>query len=186
MSEERAGEFTELLNAAGAGTPGALDRILPLVYDELRRLAERYFRAERPDHTLQTTALVHEAYLRLVNAPDLSWENRRHFFGIAGQAMRQILVDHARRRSAVKRDGGRPMTLDEGLVGAAALSDDILGVDQALHRLAEIAPRAARVVELRYFAGLSIEHTAETLDVSVATVKRDWLTARAWLQRELG
>lgn len=185
MGADRTEDVTELLNAAGAGDARALDRVLPLVYAELRRLAESYFRAERTEHTLQTTALVHEAYLRLVNAPDLNWENRRHFFGIAAQAMRQILVDHARRRGAQKRAGGRQVTLDDDNVGAAA-SDDVIGVDEALQRLAATSPRAARVVELRYFAGLSIEQTAETLDVSVATVKRDWLSARAWLQRELG
>jgi RNA polymerase sigma factor (TIGR02999 family) len=179
-------DITELLNAAGAGDPGALDRVLPLVYDELRQLAERFFREERPEHTLQTTALVHEAYLRLVNAPSLTWDNRRHFFGIAAQAMRQILVDHARRRGARKRSAGRQITLEDDMAGVTTASDDILGVDEALGRLAELSPRAARVVELRYFAGLSIEQTAETLDVSVATVKRDWMSARAWLQRELG
>lgn len=185
MGADRTGEVTELLNAAGAGDAHALDRVLPLVYEELRRLAESYFRGERTEHTLQTTALVHEAYLRLVNAPNLNWENRRHFFGIAAQAMRQILVDHARRRGADKRAGGRQVTLDDDNVGADAATDDVIGVDEALQRLAQTSPRAARVVELRYFAGLSIEQTAETLDVSVATVKRDWLSARAWLQREL-
>ncbi len=185
MPADRTGEMTELLEAAGAGTPGALERALPLVYDELRQLADRYLRAERPDHTLQTTALVHEAYLRLVSGPELSWESRRHFFGIAAQAMRQILVDHARSRGAKKRSRGRQVTLDDETVAAAPGPDDILGVDDALHRLAEQSPRAARIVELRYFAGLSIEQTAETLDVSIATVKRDWLSARAWLQREL-
>ena len=185
MASDRTGEVTELLNAAGAGDPRALDRVLPLVYAELRQLAENVFRSERTDHTLQTTALVHEAYLRLVNAPDLSWESRRHFFGIAAQAMRQILVDHARRRGAVKRAAGRQVTLDDDAIGTTTADDDIIGVDDALQRLAVSAPRAARVVELRYFAGLSIEQTAETLDVSVATVKRDWLSARAWLQREL-
>ncbi|MCC6774769.1 MAG: sigma-70 family RNA polymerase sigma factor [Gemmatimonadaceae bacterium] len=185
MSGDRGDEITELLNAARAGEPGALDRVLPLVYQELRELAGSYFRGERTDHTLQTTALVHEAYLRLVNAPDLSWDNRRHFFGIAARAMRQILVDHARRRGAEKRVAGRQVTLDDNAIGTAPPTDDILAVDEALGRLAATAPRAAQVVELRYFAGLSIEQTAETLDVSVATVKRDWLTARAWLQREL-
>lgn len=186
MPGERADEVTQLLNAAGAGDTGALDRILPLVYGELRELAESQFRKERPDHTLQTTALVHEAYLRLVNAPNLHWDNRRHFFGIAAQAMRQILVDHARQRGALKRGAGNFVTLDEDAESITTNAEDVIGVDDALHRLAEVSPRAARVVELRYFAGLSIEQTAETLDVSVATVKRDWLSARAWLQRELG
>ena len=185
MSERAAGDITELLIAAEAGTSDALDRVFPLVYEELRDLAERSFRAERPDHTLQTTALVHEAYLRLVSAPSLTWQNRRHFFGIAAQAMRQILVEHARRRGAEKRGAGRFVTLDDDAAAAPNGAADILGVDEALERLNAVAPRAARVVEMRYFAGLSIEQTAETLGVSAATVKRDWLTARAWLQREL-
>ena len=125
------------------------------------RSADSYLRAERPNHTLQTTALVHEAYLRLVNTTNVSWENRRHFFGIAAQAMRQILVDHARRRGAAKRDGGVPVTLDEDAVATPSATDDIVGVDEALGKLAAQSPRAAQVVELRYFAGLSIEQTAE-------------------------
>lgn len=185
VPDDRTDQVTALLRAVGAGTPGALDRVLPLVYDELRQLAEGYFRAERGDHTLQTTALVHAAYLRLSGSRELSWESRRHFFGIAAQAMRQVLVDHARRRGAEKRADGHQVTLDDNVMAAAADDDDILGVDEALGRLAAVAPRAARVVELRYFAGFSIEQTAEMLDVSVATVKRDWLSARAWLQREL-
>lgn len=186
MTADRADEVTQLLNAVGTGQPGALDRVLPLVYEELRALAQGYFRDERPDHTLQTTALVHEAYLRLVNAPNLNWENRKHFFGIAAQAMRQILVDHARAHGAQKRGAGRQVTLDDDAASVGSTADDILGVDEALERLATLSPRAARVVELRYFAGLSIEQTAETLDISVATVKRDWVSAKAWLQRELG
>jgi RNA polymerase sigma factor (TIGR02999 family) len=178
-------DLTELLAAAGAGESGALERVLPLVYDELKLLAESLFREERTDHTLQTTALVHEAYLRLVGQHELSWENRRHFFGIAARAMRQILVDHARHRHARKRDGGHPVTLDDAVAASAAPAEDILGVDEALGRLAAVAPRAAQVVELRYFAGLSLEETAEALGVAPATVKRDWMSARAWLQREL-
>jgi RNA polymerase sigma factor (TIGR02999 family) len=185
MSSDATRDITEHLLAAGAGTPGALERVFPVVYEELKLLAESVFRGERTEHTLQTTALVHEAYLRLVGRPDLEWQNRRHFFGIAAQAMRQILVDHARRRGARKRDGGRPVALDEIAVAAPALSDEILGVDEALARLEALSPRAARVVELRYFAGLSIEETAATLETSPATVKRDWLAARAWLHREL-
>jgi RNA polymerase sigma factor (TIGR02999 family) len=179
-------DITEQLLAIEAGTPGAFDRALPVVYDELRLLAESVFRAERPDHTLQATALVHEAYLRLVASPDLEWKSRRHFFGIAAQAMRQVLVDHARRRGAVKRSGGRAVTLHDVPASVAASPDDILGVDEALERLKALSPRAAQVVELRYFAGLGLEEIAETLDTSLATVKRDWLSAKAWLQRELG
>lgn len=186
MSGKDPSDLTELLLAAEAGTPGALDRILPLVYQELKQLAEAIFRHERPEHTLQATALVHEAYLRLVNSPNLDWRNRRHFFGIAARAMRQILVDHARRRGAERRDGGRAVTLDELVLPVTAAAEDILGVDAALERLATLSPRAAQVVELRYFAGLSIEETADTLGTSPATVKRDWLSARAWLQAELG
>jgi RNA polymerase sigma factor (TIGR02999 family) len=187
MAGDQARDITDLLIQAEAGTPGALDRVMPVVYDELRLLAESIFRRERPDHSLQATALVHEAYLRLVGRPDLEWKNRRHFFGIAAQAMRRILVDHARRKGARKRTGGRAVTLDEELAAPLAASpDDILGVDDALARLAALSPRAAQVVELRYFAGLSVEETAEALGTSPATVKRDWLSARAWLQREVG
>lgn len=178
-------EITDLLQSVEAGSPGALDRLIPLVYEELRALASGYLRGERGDHTLQTTALVHEAYLRLVDQQRTTWRNRRHFFGIAALAMRRILVDAARRRGAAKRDLGRPITLDEDL-DAGRDDREILGVDEALEELARLDPRQARVVELRYFAGLTIEDTAEALDVSPATVKREWHTARAWLARELG
>jgi RNA polymerase sigma factor (TIGR02999 family) len=187
VSSPTSRDITEQLLAIEAGTPGAFDRVLPVVYDELRQLAENVFRAERPDHTLQATALVHEAYLRLVARPDLEWKSRRHFFGIAAQAMRQVLVDHARRRGAVKRSAGRAVTLQDDVAASVAASpDDILGVDEALEGLKAISPRAAQVVELRYFAGLGLEEIAEALDTSLATVKRDWLSAKAWLQRELG
>jgi RNA polymerase sigma-70 factor (ECF subfamily) len=182
---EDKGEITDLLQALEAGSPEAVDRLIPLVYSELRVLASGYLRAERGDHTLQTTGLVHEAYLKLVDQRRTSWKNRKHFFGIAAQAMRRILVDYARRRRSAKRDAGRPITLDEELAGTRD-EGDILGVDEALGRLAALDERQARIVELRYFAGLSIEETAEALEVSPATVKRDWLLARAWLQLELG
>ena len=178
-------DLTELLLASQAGAPGAVDRLMPLVYDELKVLAAGYLRAERADHTLQTTGLVHEAYLKLVDQRRTTWQNRAHFFGIAAQAMRRILVDHARRRRARKRDAGRPVTLDEELAGQDAESGDLLAVDQALERLALLDARQARIVELRYFGGLSIEQTAEALEISPATVKRDWVSAKAWLQREL-
>lgn len=178
------GEITELLQALEAGAPDAVDRLIPLVYEELRLLASGYLRSERPDHTLQTTGLVHEAYLRLVDQRRTTWKNRSHFFGIAAQAMRRILVDHARRRRSVKRDGGRPITLDEEARGRD--DQDILDVDEALGRLARLDERQARIVELRYFAGLTIEETAQALEISPATVKREWMSARAWLQRELG
>ena len=178
-------DVTELLAAAESGDHAALDRVLPLVYDELKLLAASYLRSERAGHTLQTTGLVHEAYVKLVGQRNTTWQNRSHFFGIAAQAMRQILVDHARRRHALKRDGGRAVTLEEDAAGVNANVDEILAVDQALQRLAALDERQVRIVELRYFAGLSIEDTAQTLGISPATVKRDWLSAKAWLQREL-
>lgn len=184
MSHE-SGDITELLREVAAGSSGAVDRLIPLVYQELRLLASGYLHGERPDHTLQTTGLVHEAYLKLVDQRRTTWKNRRHFFGIAAQAMRRILVDHARRRRSAKRDFGQPVVLDEDIAGARA-EEDILGVDEALSRLAVLDERQARIVELRYFAGLTIDETAEALDISPATVKREWLSARAWLQRELG
>jgi RNA polymerase sigma factor (TIGR02999 family) len=179
-------DVTELLLASQEGAPGAVDRLMPLVYHELKALAAGYLRAERAEHTLQTTGLVHEAYLRLVDQRRTTWQNRAHFFGIAAQAMRRILVDHARRRRARKRDAGRPVTLDDNVAGPAADADELLAVDAALERLRALDPRQAQLVELRYFAGLTIEETAEALQISPATVKRDWLSAKAWLQRELG
>ena len=185
MSGDARTDVTELLIAADEGAPDALNRLFPLVYEELRAVARHAFQRERPEHTLQTTALVHEAYLRLVQAPSLTWSNRRHFFGIAARAMRQILVEHARGRGAQKRSADRQVTLDEALVANSDIPLDILELDDALQRLAAVAPRAAQIVELRYFAGLDIEETAEVVGVSIATGKRDWITARAWLQREL-
>ena len=178
-------DLTELLLAVQGGSPDAVDRLMPLVYDELKALAASYLRVERTDHTLQTTGLVHEAYLKLVDQRRTTWQNRAHFFGIAAQAMRRILVDHARRRQARKRDAGRPVTLDDELAGTGPRSEELLAVDEALQRLTGLDPRQARIVELRYFAGLSIEETAEAVAVSPATVKREWLSAKAWLQREL-
>ncbi len=163
-----------------------VDLLVPVVYEELRRLASSYLRGERPDHTLQTTALVHEAYLRLADQRRTTWANRAHFFGIAAQAMRRILVDHARSRGRAKRNAGYPVTLDEELAGSVGRPYEVLEVDEALERLARLDARQARVVELRYFAGLTIEDTALTLNLSPATVKREWTSARAWLQQELG
>lgn len=180
---EPAGEITDLLRAAESGSSDAVDRLIPLVYQELRQMASRYLRNERSGHTLQTTGLVHEAYLRLVDQSRTTWKNRAHFFGIAAQAMRRILVDYARRRQSAKRNAGSPITLDEELVPREEA--EILGVDEALGRLGQLDERQGRIVELRYFAGLTIEETAEALDISPATVKREWLSARAWLQREL-
>jgi RNA polymerase sigma-70 factor (ECF subfamily) len=178
-------DVTELLLAAQGGSSDAVSKLMPVVYAELKSLAAGYLRAERADHTLQTTGLVHEAYLKLVDQSRTTWKNRSHFFGIAAQAMRRILVDHARKRSAGKRDGGRPVTLDDEVAGQAPDTKEVLAVDEALERLAALDPRQARIVELRYFTGLSVEQTAEALEISPATVKRDWTSAKAWLQREL-
>jgi len=173
-----------------SGDPTALDDLLPRVYDELRALADAYMRRERAGHTLQPTALVHEAFLRLLRLPPGSVQNRIHFFALAAQAMRRILADHARRHRAAKRGGGAvrvPLELVEGGAPAAPAGDDVAAddLDAALEDLAKLDERQARVVELRFFGGLSIEETADVLAVSTATVKRDWLVARAWLHREL-
>ena len=173
-----------------SGDPTALDDLLPRVYDELRALADAYMRRERAGHTLQPTALVHEAFLRLLRLPPGSVQNRIHFFALAAQAMRRILADHARRHRAAKRGGGAvrvPLELVEGGAPATPAGDDVAAddLDAALEDLAKLDERQARVVELRFFGGLSIEETAEVLAVSTATVKRDWLVARAWLHREL-
>jgi RNA polymerase sigma factor (TIGR02999 family) len=177
---------TDLLQAWASGDQAALDELLPLVYNELRRQARRYMRAQPAGHTLQTTALVHEAYLRLVGQSSVEWKGRGHFFGVAAKAMRSILVDHARARSAAKRGGPvSAITLDEGGIAGPQAIVDVLALDEALGRLAELDPRKSQLVELRYFGGLGIEEAAAVLGVSPATVKREWITARAWLRREL-
>jgi RNA polymerase sigma-70 factor (ECF subfamily) len=178
---------TRLLNEWRGGSRPALDRLMPLVYAELRMIAARHFARETPGHTLQSTALVHEAYLKLVGQQRTDWQNRAQFFGIAAQIMRRILVDHARRQHRDKRGGPLPtLSLDEAVAASEpAAVVDMIGLDMALTGLAEVDPRAARIVELRYFSGLSIEETAEVLGVSAGTVKREWSTARAWLYREL-
>ncbi|MEO8201972.1 MAG: sigma-70 family RNA polymerase sigma factor [Gemmatimonadota bacterium] len=183
---EPASDVTRLLLQLSSGQPGAMDLLIPLVYDELKILASSQLRGERGEHTLGPTALVHEAFFRLVDQRSVSWQGRSHFFGVAAQAMRRILVDHARRRMAGKRGQHLQVTLetDAGLADTAA-SEEVLAVDEALERLAVIDPRQAKLVELRYFAGFSIEETAELMEISPATVKRDWSFARAWLQREL-
>lgn len=179
-------EVTALLHRIADGDEEGMQRLIPLVYGELRQLAARQLRNERPDHTLSPTSLVHEAFLRLAGPAPMSWESRSHFFRVAAQAMRRILVDHARRRTAQKRGRQHQVTLDAALEESLpATSQDIIDVDEALERLARLDVRQARVVELRYFVGLSIEETAEVLGASAATVKRDWMVARAWLQREL-
>lgn len=183
-------DVTQLLVAWGAGDQAAGDRLLPEVYAELRRCAARAMRREASEHTLQATALVHEAYLRLVDQRRVQWQNRAHFFGVAAQVMRRILVDHARGRHAAKRGGGaRQLTLGDADAAAAPDADDgldVLALHEALERLAALDEAHARVVELRYFGGLNIEETAEAMGVSPATVKREWALARAWLRRELG
>jgi RNA polymerase sigma factor (TIGR02999 family) len=179
-------EVTNLLLRWGSGDREALDALAPLVYDELRRLAGRYLRRERLDHTLQSTALVHEAYLRLIDQRNVRWQNRAQFFGLAAELIRRILVDHARAKQAAKRGGSAyKLTLDEALDASEPRDLDLVRLDDVLQGLAKIDPQQSRVVELRFFAGLTIEETAEVLGISPATVKRDWLVAKAWLRREM-
>ena len=179
-------QVTELLARWRHGESAALEELMPLVYDELRRLAHRYMKRERPGHTLQTTALANEAYLRLVDANHLEWQDRAHFFAVAAQIMRHLLVDRARARRYAKRGGGaHRVTLDETAVISRENAPDLLALDEALTRLWALDQRKSRVVELRYFGGLSAEEAANVLEVSVVTVKRDWLKAKAWLYREL-
>jgi len=186
-SRPNPGAVTRLLARVGAGNQAAFDEVFPLVYAELRRIAGREMRREKPGRTLQTTALVHEAYLRLLKDASLSFENRAHFLGVAARAMREILIEHARARAARKRGGGGVrVTLDDAMASLASPSIDVLALEEALQRLARLDQRHARVVELRYFGGMSVEETAAALDLSPATVKRDWTLARAWLYRELG
>lgn len=167
------------------GDQEALQVLLPLVYSELRRLAQHHLRGERSEHTLQSTALVHEAYLRLVKPASFPIKSRGHFFALASQLMREILVDYARSRRAAKRDGGSRLTLDEAAELSRSKSVDLLALDDALNQLSQMNPRQSRIVELRFFGGLSIEETAEFLEVSSATVEREWAIARAWLYREI-
>jgi RNA polymerase sigma factor (TIGR02999 family) len=179
-------EVTRLLVDIRKGDRDAVDRLLPILYSELRKIAASQLRRERSNHTLQPTALVHEAYVQLVGQQNLRWENRAHFLGIAAHLMRQILIVHARRRRAAKRDGGLlRVTLDDEIRAADQPEVDVLALDEALERLAVADPLRARVVELRYFGGLSIDETAEVLGVGTATVERSWRTARAWLWREM-
>jgi RNA polymerase sigma factor (TIGR02999 family) len=180
------GYTTQLLRAWSQGDRAALDQLMPLVYDELRRLAHHYLRQQRPEHTLQATVLVHEAYLRLVDQKIMNWQNRAHFFGIAANIMRSILVDYARRKHAAKRGGGKPTLVLDDAVGVSRESEvDLVALDEALIGLSAIDPRQGRIVELRFFGGLRVEEVAEVLGVSPITVKREWRTAKAWLHREL-
>jgi RNA polymerase sigma factor (TIGR02999 family) len=177
---------TELLVAWGRGEQRAFDELVPLVQDELRRIAKRYMARERPDHTLQATALVNEAYLRLIDLKQIRWQDRAHFFAMSARVMRRILVDFARARRQEKRGGGaKKVTLDEALVVSSESGQDLVALDEALTELAKVHPRKSEVVELRYFGGLSLEETAEALSVSIDTVKRDWRFAKLWLLREL-
>ena len=177
---------TQLLLAWKGGDKDALDKLIPIVYDELRRQASRYLRRERAGHTLQTTALIHEAYVRLVDQKNVQWQNRAQFFGIAAQLMRRILVDHARAKHRAKRGGSN---IKVSLTDAMALTKDpnqnLLEIDEALTRLAAIDEQQSKIVELRFFSGLSVEETATALEISPATVKRDWSVAKAWLHREI-
>jgi RNA polymerase sigma factor (TIGR02999 family) len=180
------GAVTQLLRAWGSGDADALEQLTPLVEAELRRLARRYMARERRGHTLQTTALVNEAFLRLTEARDVRWQDRAHFFGISARLMRRVLVDHARSRGYRKRGGGaEQVTLDEELVASPDAPVDVLALDSALEALAAVDVRKSRVIELRFFGGLSVQETAEVLHISPDTVKRDWRLAKLWLLREL-
>lgn len=179
-------EITQLLTALGDGDKNVRDRLFELVYDELRRLASAYLRQERSGHTLQTTDLVHEAYFKLVDQKEVEWQNRAHFFGVAAQAMRRILVDYARAHQAAKRGGGQTkISLHETAIIPDEHPEEIVALDEALTRLATLDERQSRIVELRFFGGRTIEETAQILALSAATVKRDWSMARAWLYREM-
>ena len=168
------------------GDQSAFDKLMPLIDEELHRLAHRYMSRERAGHTLQTTALINEAFLHLVNRKNLQWQNRAHFFGLAAQVMRTILVDHARSHASVKRGGGnRNLELDEALVVSQQKAAEVVALDEALKQLALIDPRQSRIVELRFFGGLTVEEAAEVLHVSPVTIKREWSTAKAWLYHEL-
>jgi len=174
-----------LLRAWGDGDRAALDRLTPIVYDELHRLAQRYMRRERPGHSLQTTALVNEAYVRLVDYKRMQWQNRAHFFAVSAQLMRRILVEHARRHNLKRGGGVQHVSLDETAIVGGDQSADLMALDEAMVALARLDPRKVRVVEMRFFGGLSVEETAEVLKVSSVTVMRDWSTAKAWLYRGL-
>ena len=186
MSTLASEQVTQLLIKWSSGDEESLKALIPLVYEELRRVARRYLRRERPDHTFQSAALVHEAYVRLVDQRDANWQNRSQFFGVAAQLMRRILVDYARRRSAARRGGGdTKLPLNEELASPGQPDLDVLAVDDALNTLAKLDPKQSRIVELRFFSGLSIEETAEVLGVSPATVKREWTIAKAWLYLQI-
>jgi RNA polymerase sigma factor (TIGR02999 family) len=180
-------DVTQLLQQWSNGHERALDRLIPQIHDELRKLAASYLRKERPDHTLQPTALVNEAFLKLVDQRAVKWQNRAHFFGIAAQAMRRILVDHARAHAASKRGGAvRKVPLEDAAMIGRAVDVDVVALDEALTRLAALDPQQSRIVELRFFGGLTMEETAEVMRISPATIGREWRVAKAWLSAELG
>ena len=179
------GEVSRLLRAWGDGDRGALDRLTPIVYEELRRLARLYMKRERPGHSLQATALVNEAYMRLVDYKGMRWQNRAHFFAVSAQLMRRILVDHARRHNLKRGGGVQHVSLDETAVVDGDRAADLVALDDAMDAMARLDARKVQVVEMRFFGGLSVEETAEVLKVSPVTVMRDWSTAKAWLYREL-
>ncbi len=182
----QAHDVTQVLRELSDGDQHAPARLMPLVYDELRKLSQGYLQDERRDHTLQATALVHEAYIRLVDWENVTWQNRAHFFAVAAQVMRRILVDHARERSAQKRGGGMPkLSLDEAVSFAQEREVDLVALDDALKSLAQLDETQSKIVELRFFGGLTIEETAEALGISPATVKREWTLAKAWLHKTI-
>jgi len=180
-------DVTRLLALLRAGNPGVADQLVPLIYDELRRIAGAQMARERPGHTLQATAVVHEAYMRLAGEQDIEWQNRAHFFAIAAKTMRRVLLDYARQRHAGKRggEGARKVDIDAALLIGDDRLEDVVALDEVLARLSEMDPEQGRIVELRFFAGLNVDETAEVMGISPRTVKREWRLAKAWLDREL-
>ena len=178
-------QVAELLRAWSAGDTSALERLTPIVYDELHRLARRYMKGERPGHSLQTTALVNEAYLRLVDYTRMQWQDRAHFFAVSAQVMRRILIEHARRHNQKRGGGVAHVSLEEAASVGSNRAGDLVALDDAMNTLAQLDPRKAQVVDMRFFGGLSVDETADVLKVSPATVMRDWISAKAWLYREL-
>ncbi|MBL8241914.1 MAG: sigma-70 family RNA polymerase sigma factor [Bryobacterales bacterium] len=186
MTPQPSGEVTQLLSDARQGAPGAHDQLFSIVYTELRRIAANYMRREREDHTLQATALVHEAYMQLVDQTRVNWQSRAHFFGVAAQLMRRILVDHARNQGAQKRGGNAQVLSIEDNIGIASVPEVAFDeLDEALNRLQALDPDQAKLVELRFFGGLTVEEAAEVMGISTATVEREWRMARAWLHQQL-